>query len=63
MIVLTRNEMVAQRSGERHWLYTVTNVTRKPKLHIMQGPASKLPAGEAREICRYILRDWGQAVT
>lgn len=62
-IALTPNEwLMAQRLGERYWLYIVTEAkSERPKIHCVQDPATKLQPEV--KIVRYVVKDWQTAVT
>lgn len=61
-VALTPNEwMMAQRLGEKYWLYIVTDAkSPNPQLHTIQNPASKLQPEV--KIVRYVLNNWLDAV-
>lgn len=57
-VALTPNEwLMAQRFGEKYWLYIVTDAkSENPKLHCIQNPSAKLQP--EIKIVRYIVKDW-----
>ncbi|MCX7643096.1 MAG: DUF3883 domain-containing protein [Armatimonadetes bacterium] len=60
-IALTPNEwLMAQRLGEKYWLYIVTDAkTPSPQLFVTQNPAQNL--NPQAKIVRFVVTDWKEA--